>query len=494
MPATYIGITIGPIYDTIRLSSTPAALWAASYLYSHIAKRICEETVSQIKDGDKAAIITPYFCGNTAKMDEGVGLFHDRIIFETDRPSIDMGIIQNIFGLVKDEIAQLLNDQTGWIQSYLQFHAVAFESDDNPILDSSPYLDAIELAKSFPDKTANNPLAELFESADKNTRIRMQIKDGLHLSSWPLFSGEPQFQSRLPDMEYIVGKKSETKRCLQNREKLYEKPYSYYAIVQSDGDKFGEYIASHEPLEASRKCLDFCLAAAEMIQGYGGVTIYAGGDDLLFLAPLWEKPNEPDVGNRRNILEFLLEVKEKFCDVFGSDGPTISFGVAVRFYKYPLYEAFDEAYSLLFRKAKATRNSLALSLRKHSGQNAEFVLEQFDDSEISRILSGMIVKRKDGDFLQSTATKLWQFRPLFAQALSMNDNAVKNVFENIFDSEIHTKYQSELDEVRELLLCLNDQKTPEERLQELDALLRFVKFFSEKGREDDEGGLNEAEG
>ena len=38
---TYVAITIGPIGDTMQLSTSPAALWASSYLFSWLAGFFC---------------------------------------------------------------------------------------------------------------------------------------------------------------------------------------------------------------------------------------------------------------------------------------------------------------------------------------------------------------------------------------------------------------------------------------------------------------------
>ena len=34
----YVAVTIGPIFDTMSLVSTPAALWVSSYMFSFITK------------------------------------------------------------------------------------------------------------------------------------------------------------------------------------------------------------------------------------------------------------------------------------------------------------------------------------------------------------------------------------------------------------------------------------------------------------------------
>ena len=36
----------------------------------------------------------------------------------------------------------------------------------------------------------------------------------------------------------------------------------------------------------SKSCMEYTSNAAGLVKEYGGVTIYAGGDDLLFLAPI----------------------------------------------------------------------------------------------------------------------------------------------------------------------------------------------------------------
>ena len=96
----YAGITIGPIFDTISNATIPAALWFASYLFSDLSRRICggiREGVSRISGGEGvseipgAVIISPYHDG--ANDNDGVGKYHDRIIFHTDqfddRPELD---------------------------------------------------------------------------------------------------------------------------------------------------------------------------------------------------------------------------------------------------------------------------------------------------------------------------------------------------------------------------------------------------------------------
>ncbi|NMA18056.1 MAG: hypothetical protein GX939_04800 [Clostridiaceae bacterium] len=552
---TYIGITIGPIYDTIRQSSTPAALWASSYIFSHSAKRICEKISKKIEGGEKA-IVSPFFESSNPLLskDDGIGLFHDRVIFETHNPGEDLKTVKSVLVEVKDEIAKLFGqDHESWFQKYLQFHAVVFDA-KNPLLDSSKYLDAIELRKGFPETERQNPLISVLDADNNNQLIRDFIKKGLNLPDWPLSMGYDEYRNKQPDMEFIVGKEAEIKRHPQKP----EKSYSYYAIVQSDGDKIGDYIKECEdPKTFSKKCLEFCSKAATAIQDYGGVTIYAGGDDLLFIAPLWERPNETrDV--RRNILQLIRDLQKTFKNSFEEKKPstpeteespapeteestileteesptpetkkppTLSFGVAIRYYKFPLYEAFDKTYELLFHEAKVNRDACAISLRKHSGQSAEFVIENLSKKTSMSSLISIIENSKQDVILNSVQSTLWKFRKLLSIAIGKALNTgetlfIENIFDNIFDSEIHDKYSSRIDQARDLLIEMIDTHVkengreskkdvpeidvPEEYsskkdgpkieneednkvikfIYALDAQLRFVRFFSETGMEE----------
>ena len=56
----YIAITIGPIFDTMNLVSSPAALWASSYIFSSVAKEICHILKTDYNI-DEEQIITPYY-------------------------------------------------------------------------------------------------------------------------------------------------------------------------------------------------------------------------------------------------------------------------------------------------------------------------------------------------------------------------------------------------------------------------------------------------
>ena len=66
----YIGITIGPIIDTLMMAHSPAA----SNMFSSLTEKMCE-----LLSGDGCEIISPHY-NSGDKYDDGIGRYHDRII------------------------------------------------------------------------------------------------------------------------------------------------------------------------------------------------------------------------------------------------------------------------------------------------------------------------------------------------------------------------------------------------------------------------------
>ena len=95
----YVGITIGPIYDTILEASTPAALWFASSMFSDITKRICKAVLLE-KNFSGVTLLSPYYAGDMEEND-GVGKYHDRIIFSVE--IFDESSLKEILENVKTE-------------------------------------------------------------------------------------------------------------------------------------------------------------------------------------------------------------------------------------------------------------------------------------------------------------------------------------------------------------------------------------------------------
>jgi CRISPR-associated protein Cmr2 len=523
---TYIGITIGPIIDTICLTSTPAGLWAASFLFSHISSRLCEELLTRGVDAD--AFVVPAFRpeNGQVKLPEpvgeelrgrGVGFFHDRIIIESD----DLETVNETIEKVKKEIAgsfqaslNTAEDLTAYFEDYLQIYAVEFSQAGKkiPFLEISQLLDALELQKSFAPVEKKNRLLELFNNDTprtgpddevyyaKNDKIKRSFLVKDKMAQWMLSYVENEVQDKsvrdIKDIQYIAfggtGGNSKMKK------------FKYYAVIQSDGDNMGSILKNFSTINQvhafSEKCLAYTAAACGHILTFGGVPVYAGGDDLLFLAPV---ENAAGI----NIVELIYRIKEEFKKAFEDEiaaydnatpeqrielemkRPAVSFGVAIRYYRFPLYEAFNAAYQLMRYEAKkedTDKDSLAINLQKNSGQSMGLVIENLSGNPGTEKIFDLVKKYSAGDFLKSVCYQLEKFKELFI--LAIQQGRFPEVFKNTFDSDGQKKWGNDLDELSKTLQDLNSIRVLEEdnqygRMIFYTSLLRFAKFFSEEGDE-----------
>lgn len=464
MPNTYIGLTIGPIFDTLNLASTPAALWAGSYLFSSLTKTICGLLVSEYNI-PKENIVSPYFDPDEPLLNrkDGVGLFHDRVIFRVDDahpfeetliPCLRTQALQKIsidFTPAMDYAS--LETMYNYLNEYVMVAGCRFAT-DNAILGSAVRLDSLELAKPFVQQEESNALFALFVnegSENGNQRIK-NLPAVKALSDWQLLKKNGSIRS-LPDI--ASGGIPE--------EKLTMKKQTYYAIVRSDGDRMGKILENlngdDEIRQYSRTCLQFCSDIAEIVSAYGGFTIYSGGDDLLAILPLestsdaevpdlfafLKKANSMFKASFRTLFEKLNEsAREKSFDL-ETDLPSLSFGVSVYYQKHPLYEALADSGYLLFGVAKNRssdpdrRNCTAIRFQKHAGQS-EGLLISNDALDILIGLKQKIdagVTQQDGStILLSALHKLALFSSFYAAA--QDDTSVTNLFNNFFDADSHS--------------------------------------------------------
>jgi CRISPR-associated protein Cmr2 len=91
--------------------------------------------------------------------------------------------------------------------------------------------------------------------------------------------------------------------------------------------------------------------------------------------------------------------------------PSMSYGVSVTYYKYPLYEALNLSRDLLFKKAKnvAQKNAIAWTLQKGSGSafSGEFSKNNAGLSNaFYRLIDSIDATSIDGNMVSAVAHKL----------------------------------------------------------------------------------------
>ena len=482
---TYYGITIGPVFNTLSLSTKPAGLWCGSYLFSYLTRKLCEAFVrSGISSED---FLSPYVETVSEKgmvkvqqRIKGVGLYHDRIVFRADDRTMEE--ISEIAGRVKRELSskiaeavQRVSDEE-FIRTYLQIHIVCREMGDevNPVLELAGYLDASELMYSFNQDYVSNPIVDLF---DKDREDGVSAAELLKKSflvrdcggEWPLLEKD---SSDIMSMKDIAGVCAEKEAFRQSK---------YCAIVKADGDYMTGVLKGLTDKEKpgtirgfSGCCLEYEVKAAEEVKKYGAVNIYAGGDDLMFLAPLTGVDG-------RSLFELLKKVRGIFEEAYRpyrteQGYPTLSFGVVIHYYKFPLYEWTDEAEHALQSGAKSIPGKDFLTVRwiKHSGKEGVLAFEKIDKSGLYDKFLALLntVQQRDTadtaeEFLSSIPQKIKTFQTLFRQALVSGNHSTENCMRNTFDCSIHKKDAVErclkrvlelTFAVREYALALSDEK------------------------------------
>ncbi len=475
----YAGITVGPIIDTLGYTATPAGLWCASYFFSTLVRDLCEGLRGKGYD-----ILTLPEDYDMQQSDHGIGTYHDRIYYKSEK---EKAVIRQEWNEIYEEVLQKHSgrietalreapeashsfdrDKIGrFLKDYLQVHSVILTEEQvrakGIAASLAKVLDAVELAGKVVTKQESNPLRRLIRG-DKDNSNRYVKK-------------YPALQQAAVDEEFPLAEMKDESVDIRSIGEIGSgsgigdikrtgKTAKYFAIVQCDGDSMGKTIASEKELddlekqenrlrEFSRMCMRYTKDASRLVVEYGGVVIYAGGDDLLFLAPILSTRRGSESGN---VWELCRSVGQKFDEIFREADtekrPSLSIGMSIHYQKFPLYEAFEDAIDLLFGTAKKfnpeRKNNLAIRLHKHSGQSVDVVccmetnasikercglydeflkfLKDFNDSQ---------QKNSDQEknlFMHSMLYHLENQHILFRKGLLEEDGfMLSNAFQNVFD-------------------------------------------------------------
>ena len=423
----YIALTIGPIYKTLKNAKKPKDLFASSYIFSYIIKNI-------IKEFKDRTFITPYIKdGSIFDENSPVGLFHDRFIFESidgDLSKLEMIIIN-----VCNDIASQLRLEHHQVKEYLQIHYFEKELDNskNPILELTPYLDTKELFFQI--------------SQDETFAKSLRRKKG-------------------DDDNFLTAGKN----IIDDLKKLSHN--NYYCVVHADGDNMSKAIEDKNKIEnVSKNLFEYCKESNKLIKDFGGQTIYAGGDDLLFFAPVLNKDKN----------KTIFELCEKISNIFNTKIPsaTLSFGISINYVKFPLYEAVENSRELLFAKAKNDqRNNIAFNVTKHSGQSFETIINKSNKEVYDNFLvfTSNIKGGEDMDnFLHSIHHKIDTYKTTI-NLIANNKEKLQNFFDNYFNESIHKEYKSFFESLIDFIYVVYQDKTIKNKLELIYATLRFVKF------------------
>lgn len=552
MTQHYLGLTIGPIFETILEARKPASMWFASSFFSELTRQLC----LALRDQDKGIVIfSPYIDKEPTLRDEkakedkkkqgiypppegwdGIGKYHDRILCRTSltKEGLDK-IITSVkeqmviyFGFNKEAEKKETQD---FLTTYLQVSYVFLEERDIPKGANittwlTHYLDFLELMPSFTATNDHNPFRNLFVTND--------IKKDHGRESFNYSVKSSYLYGRVKkENNQLMSKKGHEEQDLSNIDlkdikeiinaptRSDHKHWKYFAIVNADGDRMGKLLetlcdgkTASEQVELvktfSKACLSYTEAAAQAVGAYGGYTVYAGGDDLLFLAPL--------ISPEKNLFDLLIGLNDLFDKHINQsedlkpivdlmpNKPSLSYGLSIQYHTYPLYEAFKLVNSLL-AQAKKTRDCLALRLTKHSGAQISLTIPNWHLASVNDFLALPTYEANDEkeETLHSVLYHLEKLRAVFEKLaeLSIPSAVAHRVplskeqflvrFMNHFDNPNQLQFDQHISGLAEFyydnfLATDNLSTTVEATTASLTAFmqyLRFKKFFAEKGGPDD---------
>ena len=558
----YVGLTIGPIYKTFSNVRHTRELWAASFCFSFLMRTILKKMADRTS---KECVIQPFVDDMSLFDVQGIGLFPDRIILK-----LENNAVLQIEDIISESIAELaghislyldiaadIKDVIDFLTDYFQISFFEKVSDaiDNPIIELSPYLDALEQFTKYSSKEKErNYLKEFFKNVNKGDAMESFLKKHYEISdingnirveslieiATRELKGESDYVRLINEFLWDKEKKKDREnnkkskestdslflnnftKCLRDKYKdktPFKTYHKYICILKADGDKIGSYLKSlnaNDVQQLSTKLMNWAKATYKHVCDYGGVPTFIGGDDLLCIVPVANKD--------KNIFDLIQEIDDAFNKQFKDTPATLSYGVSISHYKYPLSESLDIVDGLLGSAKEKGGNRIALQLLKHSGRELMTVIDK-NHEVYTKTIRGQLIKLlsspMDEENLKNVINNavMYKIRDNHELLETIIDAPVRlvNFFNNNFDvkavmDENYDKIPGHLDEKTNLpfyddpfkeqyFYCMKEmvnkifeskkkelvnenlKRLTQETIREVFSIFRNVKFI--KGYEDD---------
>lgn len=551
----YIALTIGPIYKTLAFAKKTRELWAASYIFSHLMEKIVE-IVNQKKTYE---IILPIKFISIEPQNKDVGLFPDRLILRIKKTNdskqeVLLKEFNDVISAVSNEIQITagFSMQNNYFDNYFQLYSliVLLNEEVDPIKTIYPLLDSMEQQSSFNSQFTDNQIKLFLNNVRGSSLYINAFQNRKRFLSVPEIATQNlKFQ---PNYDRIF------EECSDNDEidpySLLNKEYNctgqepilynyhkYMAVVQADGDDMGKLLRAlfeyggTDVIKSFSECLmRFGNTAASKIKKFNGVPIYLGGDDMLFFAP---------VKNEDTIFELIVILDNLFREYISENPlvieaitlwnkgtefdrcrklislPTISFGCAFSYHKYPLKEAIETARSLLFDNAKhfPGKNTISFRLLKHSGHYIGASINKYwqlwddfrymlNDEELNKIsLNSMqynleplrpVFKRiLCGRLINLETANIKEITTKFLPAEGFREFFLKNLSANFFNDKTFHEFSREfINYVLALLLQTyrdmedsfgNNTHTADRAIDSVYTFLRIMQFYNQPFNKED---------
>ena len=522
----YIGITIGPIDRITTYVKSAHSIWASSYIFSYLAKHIIlhlKETC-KIEDGN---FITPVITKDMFEPSP-VGRFPDQYVISITENANAVNIINetyeatnNLLEIIAQDIVNTLNIKTdiNTVQEYLKrvikVYAVEKDFDDTSnktkiVSEFQQMFAAMECFDTYQQEERRNYLTEYFQSKTE-PKTKLLVKDTNEDTNNEKGQAKNRMFSSILECSAQIEPEDLEKYENGNNDNNLKTFQKYIAFVAADGDNFGKTIAKLE--EKSKYFTDFSSDLRNAVYNYGGQTIFQGGDDILFFAPIHnpksELSNVTDIFSLINhidklfeeiVIKKLKEKDEKGDSVWDGliDKPSLSYGVAIAYYKHPMNETRQRANDLLYKcKHDYNRNTIAWEVCKHSGQTFSGVIDKKEEkpeekeqsvfAQMLSLISKSIPKPNltkagediDDNFLHSITHWIMSHKEIIESVILKNpkkEKLLENYFNNNFNEDSHKSKKEFIEAIRKFLL-IGNLKEP---CANLHAILRYVELLINK--------------
>ena len=524
----YTILSIGPIYDTMQIADNTRAMWTVSFMFSYLMR----ETIRTLKDKHANDFLVPNVNNDGFKeyLNDGqrVGLFHDRLILKGEHADDVKNAFEEALENLADIVANVFKKTTeenfkyvkvdvkeaeaktfikGYFQSYIA--EVKIEEDKNPILELSKYVDGVEYEPALPPYEEKEFLFLFFRLTNLGLLQQIAYKEDAYntlkercfkslpeISAWELIKDEKVIEKwkkehlclKIDDVENLQNRiktpDDEAEEIIKELEKEFEcksdgsvdpcfKPYhKYVAIVHGDGDSFGKYLESIGSGEDAIKGFSdsvfaFMTSAREAIGKYGGYPIVGSGEDLLFFAPV--------INGVENIFSLINQIDRIFKRHFNDPVLSMSYGVSITYYKYPLQEALELSVKALWDEAKEAqwlkrrcyerdpntkpsreKNAVHIHIQKHSGQSHSLTLPK--DTKLYCQFNKLLYQELSPNNTLHLPHALHHSLDRVATVVDATPaSRIEHLFVNYFNEDIHkVKHEKALKAVQAILKELKE--------------------------------------
>lgn len=507
---TYTILSIGPIYETMKVADNTRAVWTVSFMFSYLMR----ETIRHLRTcsvGDDTFLVPHVNNAFQAYLDAPkprIGLFHDRLILKEDYASLVNdafnksveGLTQIIVNTFKESKKYTLikvdaeeSEVKAFFQNYFQSYVAQVCIDSgNPLLELSKYIDAIEHEPRLAPHEEKEFLflflrltnlgllqQEAFDMEAYDTTQERCFKSLPEISAWELVKDQADTWKKehlclkIADVdnlkERIKNPEDEAQEMIDILRKNPDfKPYhTYVAIVHGDGDAFGKHLEEIEDNEVQIKqfsddIFNFMSQARDSIRKYGGYPVVGSGEDLLFFAPV--------IYGSQNIFTQIGKIDKIFDTIFKNPKLSMSYGINISYYKFPLQESIEKSEEALWEYAKKSKwanlndlgteqkakNAIRINIQKHSGQSHALTLPK-GTTLYCQCIKLMLQELSHKDNLHLPHALHHSLERVSKLIDTIPKENIEPLFENMFNEKVHqTKHKKALVSLQKILYLLKD--------------------------------------